>query len=222
MMVFVVVTCGNGNTTTNQGKSAEDNQSGLARRIRRGSGWRCCDFRRQFVFAKGNNGIIAQPAIRLLSDQRALPLTEVVVNDQIGAIIESNVKVITLTFADQSFRRQATCGIRELVVSPIHCRYVLRRAGGIQRVGGKSVAGGGLQSKGNVSHVGFPDSMIVLPVFSATESTGRVAAALCHEVGEELAEKHAYLSGAKRDECWVLGLPPSGAKPGFLGCRQAG
>jgi len=64
--------------------------------------------------------------------------------------------------------------------------------------------------------------MIVLPVFSATESTGRVAAALCHEVGEELAEKHAYLSGAKRDECWVLGLPPSGAKPGFLGCRQAG
>jgi len=52
--------------------------------------------------------------------------------------------------------------------------------------------------------------MIVLPVFSATESTGRVAAALCHEVGKELAEKRVYLSGAKRDECWVLGSRQAG------------
>ena len=166
MMVFVVVTCGNGNTAANQSKPAEDSQADLARRIRRGNGWRCCDFRRQFVFAKSGNGIVAQPAVRLLSDQRTLPLAEVVVNDQVGAVIESNVKVITLTLGDQSFRRQAACGIRELVVRPIHCRYVLRRAGGIQRVGGKGVAGGGLQSKGDVSHVGFPDSMIVLPIFS--------------------------------------------------------
>ena len=158
--------CGNGNTAANQSKSAGDSQSGLACRIRRGSGWRCYNFRRQFVFAKGGNRIVAQPAVRLLSDQRTLPLAEVVVNDQVGAIIESNVQVITLTLGEQSFRRQAACGICELVVRPIHCRYVLRRAGGIQRVGGKGVAGGGLQSKGDVSHVGFPDSMIVLPVFS--------------------------------------------------------
>jgi len=58
--------------------------------------------------------------------------------------------------------------------------------------------------------------MIVLPVFPATESTGHVAAALCHEVGEELAEKRVYLSGAKRGKCWVLGSSPSGVNTGFV------
>jgi len=31
-----------------------------------------------------------------------------------------------------------------------------------------------------------------------------------------------FLAAAKRDKCWVLGQPPSGMNAGFLGSRQAG
>ena len=125
-MMFVVVMCSNGNAAANQGESAESGQSGLIHRIRR-KGLCCRNFCCEFMFAKGGNGVIVQPAVCLRANQRALSLAEIVIDDQVGAVIKGDIEVITLTLGDQLLRPNPACGIRELVVRPMHGLNMLRR-----------------------------------------------------------------------------------------------
>ena len=94
------------------------------------------------MFAKGGNGVIVQPAVCLCANQRTLSLAEIVVDDQVGAVIKGDIEVITLTLGDQLLRPNPACGVHELVVSAMHGLNMLRRSAGIQRVGRKGVAGG--------------------------------------------------------------------------------
>ena len=141
----------NGNAAANQGESTEGSQSGLIHRVRRKR--LCCrNFCCEFVFAKDGDGVVVQPAVYLGTNQRALSLAEVVVDNQVGAVIKGDVEGITLALGDQLLRPNPACGIRELVVRPVHGCYVLRHAAGIQRVSGKNVAGGVFQGQGDVGH----------------------------------------------------------------------
>ena len=140
-MVFVVVVCGNGNAAANQGESTEGGQSGFVHRIRR-KGLCCRNFCCEFMFAKGGDGVVVQPAVCLGTNQRALSLAEVVVDNQVGAVIKGDVEVITLALGDQLLWPYSARGVRKLVVGTMHGLNMLRRTIGIQRVGGKGVAGG--------------------------------------------------------------------------------
>jgi hypothetical protein len=160
VMMFVVVMRGNGNAAAHQGESAEGSQSGLIHRVRRK---RLCggNFRCQFVFAKGGDGVIVQPAVCLCANQRTLSLAEIVVDDQVSAIIKGDIKVITLTIGNQLLWPYSARGVRKLVVGAMHGLNMLRRSAGIQRVGGKGVAGGVFQSQGDVGHNRFPGDFSV-------------------------------------------------------------
>ena len=140
-MMFVVVMRGNGNAAANQGESTEGSQSGRIHRVRR-KGLCGGNFRCQFVFAKGGNGVVVQPAVCLCTNQSALSLAEIVVDDQVSAVIKGNIKVITLALGDQLLRPNPSCGVRELVVGTMYGLNVLRCTAGVQRAGSKCVAGG--------------------------------------------------------------------------------
>ena len=144
-----------GNAAAKQGKSAQGSESRRVHGVRR-EGLRGGNFCRQFVFAHGGNRVVVQAAVRLQANQRSLPLAEVVVNDEAGAVIKADVEVITFARGDEFFRRKAARLIRELVVRTAHGFYVRRCTAGAECVGGEGVAGGVFQGEGNAGHVGFP------------------------------------------------------------------
>ena len=80
VMVFVVVMRSNGNAAGDQSESAKGGQSGFVHRVWR-KGLCCRNFCCEFMFAKGSDGVVVQPAVCLGTNQRALSLAEVVVND---------------------------------------------------------------------------------------------------------------------------------------------
>ena len=79
VMMFVVVMRSNGNAAANQGEAAKGGQSGFVHRIRR-KGLCCRNFCCEFMFAKGSDGVVVQPTVRLYTNQCALSLAEVVFN----------------------------------------------------------------------------------------------------------------------------------------------
>ena len=151
---FAALAARQGDAAGNQADAADDGQRRERRLVgaERLSGG---DFAGQRVLWRGDNGIAGQSAIRAHADKRALPLPEVVFDDEIGAAVEGDEQVAALLRGGDVLRAEACRKVGELVADAVFRRDVQRAAGGVEVVLGDRAAAAVVQGEGDLGHVAF-------------------------------------------------------------------
>ena len=151
---FAVLVIGKGDAARNQADTAQHGE----RRDGHLVGAECLfghDFAGKGVFRRSGYGVTGEAAVGLDANQRALALTEVVFDDEIGtAAVEGDDEVAALLRGGDALRPEAGRVIGELVVNAVLRLDVQRAAAGIKVVTRDRLAAGlFVQGEGDFCHV---------------------------------------------------------------------